>query len=299
MDSFLEAPAISSATCTLGTVTMLAPPRTTIPVHSGGHNCEAGETTMFAPSEEEIFTGATASSLHSSRARPSKRLLVMAVSCPTPRPLGDWFATGRGPRHLSALRASRTGLPLAARRPHERATTTIPTRRHGHVVYESSQFRAGIRAPAVGKLNEAQHTDDPVHLVRLFGIHPGVAVKYVQTAHPDKALPRIRRPGDTRPVACSRWNTFDHVLDLVPAGADARHPHTRLRTPSGTRGGTVVGRLPGTAGRWPGGRILIRSRPGEGLMAAFPEIVAAASPFPTTPRSRGKPVVREGGQPAH
>ncbi|MDX3580944.1 hypothetical protein OG920_42355 [Streptomyces europaeiscabiei] len=41
-------------------------------------------------------------------------------------------------------------------------------------------------------LYEAQQTADPVHLVRLFGIHPGVAVKYVQTAHPDKALPRIR-----------------------------------------------------------------------------------------------------------
>ncbi|WP_194238771.1 hypothetical protein [Streptomyces spongiae] len=35
-------------------------------------------------------------------------------------------------------------------------------------------------------------TADPVHLARLFGIHPGVAVKYVQTAHPDKALPAIR-----------------------------------------------------------------------------------------------------------
>ncbi|MFC9679042.1 hypothetical protein [Streptomyces sp. NPDC056948] len=41
-------------------------------------------------------------------------------------------------------------------------------------------------------LYEAQETADPVHLVRLFGIHPGVAVKYVQTAHPDKALPPIR-----------------------------------------------------------------------------------------------------------
>ncbi|WP_419184093.1 hypothetical protein [Streptomyces caniscabiei] len=51
--------------------------------------------------------------------------------------------------------ASCTTLPLAARRPHERATTTPPTRRHGHVVYESSQFRAGVPAPAVGKLDEA------------------------------------------------------------------------------------------------------------------------------------------------
>ncbi|MFF3873815.1 hypothetical protein [Streptomyces sp. NPDC001978] len=50
--------------------------------------------------------------------------------------------------------ASRTTLPLAARRPHERATTTPPTRHHGHVVYESSQFRAISRAPAVGKIDE-------------------------------------------------------------------------------------------------------------------------------------------------
>ncbi|MFF3653404.1 hypothetical protein ACFYXV_32815 [Streptomyces sp. NPDC002181] len=39
-------------------------------------------------------------------------------------------------------------------------------------------------------LGEARETADPVHLVRLFGIHPGIAAKYVQTAHPDKALPR-------------------------------------------------------------------------------------------------------------
>ncbi|MFD4943683.1 hypothetical protein ACFWNT_14390 [Streptomyces sp. NPDC058409] len=41
-------------------------------------------------------------------------------------------------------------------------------------------------------LYEARETADPVHLVRLFGIHPGVAVKYVNTVHPDKAIPRIR-----------------------------------------------------------------------------------------------------------
>ena len=64
----------------------------------------------------------------------------------------------RGPG-APALRASRTVLPLASRRPHERATTTIPTRRHGHVVYESSQFRAGIRAPTVGKVEYKRGTD--------------------------------------------------------------------------------------------------------------------------------------------
>ncbi|MCX4920034.1 hypothetical protein [Streptomyces sp. NBC_00687] len=41
-------------------------------------------------------------------------------------------------------------------------------------------------------LDEARHSVDPVHLVRLFGIHPASAVKYVHAAHPDKALPRIR-----------------------------------------------------------------------------------------------------------
>ncbi|MFE5711467.1 hypothetical protein ACFQ7J_11700 [Streptomyces sp. NPDC056501] len=41
-------------------------------------------------------------------------------------------------------------------------------------------------------LDEARETADPVRLVRLFGIHPKIAVKYVHTAHPDKALPRIR-----------------------------------------------------------------------------------------------------------
>ncbi|MEU9438945.1 hypothetical protein [Streptomyces sp. NPDC048252] len=41
-------------------------------------------------------------------------------------------------------------------------------------------------------LDEARHTADPVHLVHLFGIHPGTAVRYVHAAHPDKALPSIR-----------------------------------------------------------------------------------------------------------
>jgi hypothetical protein len=41
-------------------------------------------------------------------------------------------------------------------------------------------------------MHEANHTADPVHLIRLFGIHPSTAVKYVNAAHPDKALPRVR-----------------------------------------------------------------------------------------------------------
>ncbi|WP_335937688.1 hypothetical protein [Streptomyces sp. PTD5-9] len=41
-------------------------------------------------------------------------------------------------------------------------------------------------------LCEAQESAAPVHLVRLFGVHPEVAVKYVHTAHADKAPPRAR-----------------------------------------------------------------------------------------------------------
>ncbi|GAB2792551.1 hypothetical protein [Amycolatopsis magusensis] len=41
-------------------------------------------------------------------------------------------------------------------------------------------------------LHEAELTADPVHLVRLFGIHPHTAVKYVHAAHPGRALPPIR-----------------------------------------------------------------------------------------------------------
>ncbi|MFF7756197.1 LysR family transcriptional regulator, partial [Streptomyces sp. NPDC007971] len=46
--------------------------------------------------------------------------------------------------------------------------------------------------PRAQALYEAQESADPVHLARLFGIHPKIAVKYVHTVHPDKALPRIR-----------------------------------------------------------------------------------------------------------
>ncbi|WP_369251298.1 hypothetical protein [Streptomyces sp. R41] len=35
-----------------------------------------------------------------------------------------------------------------------------------------------------------------MHLVRLFGIHLNIVVKYVQTTHPDNAPPRIRRSAD-------------------------------------------------------------------------------------------------------
>jgi hypothetical protein len=50
------------------------------------------------------------------------------------------------PVHLSGGRA----VPRAP----QRVTATTPPRRHEHVVYESPQFRAGARAPAVGKVDE-------------------------------------------------------------------------------------------------------------------------------------------------
>ena len=38
-------------------------------------------------------------------------------------------------------------------------------------------------------LNEAQHTDDPLHLVRLFGLSPRTAMKYIHAAHPHRGRP--------------------------------------------------------------------------------------------------------------
>ncbi|WP_173862205.1 hypothetical protein [Streptomyces sp. TLI_053] len=41
-------------------------------------------------------------------------------------------------------------------------------------------------------LDEARHTADPVHLVRVFGIHTHTAVRCVHAAHREKAPPKIR-----------------------------------------------------------------------------------------------------------
>jgi hypothetical protein len=39
-------------------------------------------------------------------------------------------------------------------------------------------------------LNEAQHTDDPLlHLIRLFGLSPRTAMKYIHAAHPHRSQP--------------------------------------------------------------------------------------------------------------
>ena len=41
-------------------------------------------------------------------------------------------------------------------------------------------------------LDEARHTADPVHLIRVFGIYATTAMKYVYAAHPEgrSTLPR-------------------------------------------------------------------------------------------------------------
>ncbi|GGN34055.1 site-specific integrase [Streptomyces fuscichromogenes] len=38
-------------------------------------------------------------------------------------------------------------------------------------------------------LNEAQHTDDPLHIIRLFGLSPRTAMKYIHAAHPHRSQP--------------------------------------------------------------------------------------------------------------
>ena len=35
-------------------------------------------------------------------------------------------------------------------------------------------------------LNEAVHTADPVHLMRIFGVSKATAINYVKTAHPER-----------------------------------------------------------------------------------------------------------------
>jgi hypothetical protein len=62
----------------------------------------------------------------------------------------------------------------------------------GHVSYPSAQVRDVIQAFAVGKYDEARHTADPVHLMRVFGISVRTAMDYVYAAHPERrsTLPR-------------------------------------------------------------------------------------------------------------
>lgn len=45
--------------------------------------------------------------------------------------------------------------------------------------------RATIRYCSL--LDEARHTEDPVHLIRLFGLAPATAVRYLHAAHPERS----------------------------------------------------------------------------------------------------------------
>jgi hypothetical protein len=49
---------------------------------------------------------------------------------------------------------------------------------------------SGLRQDRI--LDEARHTADPVHLIRVFGISDTTAMKYVYAAHPERrsTLPR-------------------------------------------------------------------------------------------------------------
>jgi hypothetical protein len=49
---------------------------------------------------------------------------------------------------------------------------------------------SGLRQDRI--LDEARHTADPVHLMRVFGISDTTAMKYVYAAHPERrsTLPR-------------------------------------------------------------------------------------------------------------
>lgn len=74
-------------------------------------------------------------------------------------------------------------------------------------------------------LYEAREAADPVHLVRLFGIRPHVAVNYVHAAHPDKALPRLASTdrAETRSSAgagpCDRFGEYGgHLIGVGEMG---------------------------------------------------------------------------------
>lgn len=86
-------------------------------------------------------------------------------------------------------------------------------------------------------LYEAQETADPVHLVRLFGIHPNIAVKYVNAAHPDKALPRIRWPSKPITASAAARRGAGHLLTLPP------YRHGNPLQPAITTGDGIVGSL--------------------------------------------------------
>lgn len=116
----------------------------------------------------------------------------------------------------------------------------------------------------------------------------------VQTAHPDKALPpsadRATPPpspanGGTPSTMSSTWSLPEPML-ATPTPDPVLHPdHAAEPKWDGYRA---------LLGRWPGDRVLIRSRRGGNLTAAFPEIVAAASQLPDDTALDGELVVWEG-----
>ena len=67
-------------------------------------------------------------------------------------------------------------------RPH--ATRTFTT---GPTVDAAGLTPRAVRAARI--LDEARETEDPVHLVRVFGIPITTAMKYIHTAHPHRGGP--------------------------------------------------------------------------------------------------------------
>jgi hypothetical protein len=68
-------------------------------------------------------------------------------------------------------------------------------------------------------LDEARHTADPVHLMRVFGLTAKPAMHYVQAAHPERrsTLPRQTRSRhddhpaqQTRPAPCQKLNLANY-----------------------------------------------------------------------------------------
>ncbi|MFD4711865.1 hypothetical protein ACFWN5_19645 [Streptomyces sp. NPDC058430] len=64
-------------------------------------------------------------------------------------------------------------------------TVNRPLRRVGHQVGRLRRDRI---------LDEARSNCDPLHLVRLFGIHPRTAITYLYAAHPGRFRPDVIAP---------------------------------------------------------------------------------------------------------
>ncbi|TPQ21250.1 hypothetical protein [Streptomyces sporangiiformans] len=60
-------------------------------------------------------------------------------------------------------------------------------RADGRVRQDRNDALRAFRADRI--LDEARETEDPVHLVRIFGISITTAMKYIHTAHPHRGGP--------------------------------------------------------------------------------------------------------------